>query len=188
MANSTDTSKHRVVILIDITLRELFDLLRRQDENTAAYEKAQQELKDRFMGNRSRIARKIDENRSVLRGLILANRAMLLPGKIKSFSTMHGAFSFRNITTQFRVTDPKQALDAARKLGIVRKVAKIKVSWIVDPALLQSYLESNPEDLEAFLDCIEPGGETTEHLSVKPEGFDDTDDSRISQKPIRLTD
>lgn len=152
---------------INELFRTLADLIRRQAQLKLDFKKKSDQLKGRFDRANTQIEEEVKSIKIQLKELIVENRSVLFSGKMKSFATLFASFSFRNVTTRFKVTDKAAALKEARRLGIMRKVCSKQVVYTMDPSKLKAYLDTHPEHFERFADYIELG-DTNESLSVKP--------------------
>lgn len=75
----------------------------------------------------------------------------------KSFVTAIAKFQFRDVAARLEVTDKKGLMDKARQIGVVRKIAKIKVLWELRVTKLLEFLGKYPEyyhDFEPFVEEI----------------------------------
>lgn len=116
------------------------------------------------------------------------NREQLIT-KGKSFVTMLAKFQFTDIPARTKVTDKRGILAAARLLGVVRKIAKIKVFWEVDTKKFLDWLQRNGEHREKFEPYIEDVPKR-ESLTIGPNAnytvFHDS--KRISPPTIKIDD
>ena len=119
--------------------------------------------------------------------LVQTHRAKLIKPKRKSFATMIATFQFRDVTTKLKVVDVDGLMAAARKLGIVRKIACQVVLWKLDRDKLAAWLEKHGEYIEDLIDFIE-GPSDGESLTIKPNGTHTVvyDGDRISPPSVTI--
>lgn len=99
--------------------------------------------------------------------LIKQHRKELIKTGKKSFVIMSAKFQFRGYDEKTTVKDPKGIMDAARKLGIVRQIAKLTMSWKFNQAKFFAWLDKHGElrsKFEEFLEVKEAG----ESLTMAP--------------------
>lgn len=85
----------------------------------------------------------------------------------KSFVTAIAKFQFRDISARLEVTDKKGLMDKARQIGVVRKIAKLKVVWDLSVTRLLEFLGKYPEYYQDFEPFVK---ETPAHqtLTIQP--------------------
>ncbi len=129
----------------------------------------------------------IDDVDVRLAEVVTRHRDQLVGPKRKSFATMVATFQFKNVTTKLKVVDDKGLMDAARKLGIVRKIARQVVTWRLVHAKFVAWWEKNGEHHEALIDFVDPPTEI-ESLSLKPNGTYTVvhDGNRISPPSVTI--
>lgn len=139
-----------------------------------------QKLRDGFAGEQAAMAARhasylapIEEEIArvdqELSSMIEEHRPSLIAKGRQSFATMAAVFQFRHTQSKPRVTDATAALETARRLGVVRKVARLTHVWKLDATKLLEWLEKNGEHRDEFDEFIEPSAER-ESLSLKPNG------------------
>ena len=133
------------------------------------------------------IQAQIDANKARLAEVIQAHRDQLVGSKRKSFATMIATFQFREVATKLKVTDASGLMDVARRLGIVRKIARQAVTWKLVHTKFATWWERNGEHHEALIDFVEPPTEG-ESLSMKPNGTYTVvhDGNRISPPSVTI--
>lgn len=133
------------------------------------------------------IQAEIDEIDARLSEAVSAHRDQLVGPKRKSFATMVATFQFKNVTTKLKVLDDKGLMAAARKLGVVRKIARQVVTWKLVHTKFATWWEENGEHRAALIDFVEPPMEG-ESLSMKPNGTYTVvhDGSRISPPSVTI--
>ncbi len=133
------------------------------------------------------IQAQIDANKARLAEVIQAHRDQLVGLKRKSFATMIATFQFREVTTKLKVTDAGGLMDVARRLGIVRKIARQAVTWKLVHTKFAAWWDKNGEHHEALIDFVEPPTEG-ESLSMKPNGTYTVvhDGNRISPPSVTI--
>lgn len=184
---SKQTANPALLQQINELFRTLAALIRRQVSLRLDYDRDNDRRKAEFDRENSALEQEISEKKDELAGLVEGHRAELVTGRLKGFATQFASFSFREVPTKFKVTDKQAALAAAKKLGVMRKVCSIKVTYVVDAEKLQKYLDTHPEYIEDFADYVEQP-HTSESLSVKPnETFHATHDTeRLTNQSIKL--
>lgn len=116
---------------------------------------------------RADLEREIKETKELLRELIMSKQAKLfLVGK-RSFDTLYGSISLRDTAGSTKVVNGKELLALARKLGVVRKLFTMKISWTFSVTKFEQWVEKFPELAELFYQYLDV---TTRHdkLSLKP--------------------
>lgn len=133
------------------------------------------------------IQAEIDEIDSQLVEKVEAHRSQLIGSKRKSFTTIVATFQFKKVAGKLKVVDDKGLMAAARKLGIVRKIARQVLVWKLDQAKFAAWLAKNGEYRMKLGDFIE-GPSEGESLSLKPNGTYTVvhDDKRISPPSITI--
>lgn len=157
-----------------------------------------QKLRDEFAGEQAAMAARharylapieeaIDRVERQLLTKIEENRPSLIAKGRQSFATMAAVFQFRHTQSKSQVTDATAALEAARRLGIVRKVARLVHVWKLDSAKLLEWLEKHGEYRDEFDEFIKPPTKR-ESLSITPNGTYVVlhDGSRISPPSITI--
>lgn len=86
-----------------------------------------------------------------LRELTDANRAVLMPNS-KSVQLTYGILAYRSQSERIEVLDSKIVLRIARKLGIVRKIARPVVQWKLVSELFTNWLSKHAEYRDRFID------------------------------------
>ena len=102
-----------------------------------------------------------------IRGIITNNESTLLQSGKRSFTTVIAAFQFSKIKERLDITDTKLVMDVARKLGVVRKIAKLSIKWTFSATKFKDWLAKNGEYRNAFADGIEDIA-AYESLTIKP--------------------
>ncbi len=161
------TADDKTLDLINQLVRKLFKLRRKQVTLKQKFDEDKDRRKAAFESEDKKLEAQISKVSKKLRGLVKQNRGLLIT-RGKSFATLFGKFSYRDLPSAFKVTDKVAALKVARKLGILRKVCSVKVTYSVETDKLEQYLNGHPEHHKAFEDCIEWPGKKQESLSVKP--------------------
>ncbi len=171
---------------LDSLLQELWADLRTREQIKSDYDTELERLNAKYGRRRTRINTRIVKLRKRLAWLVKTYREHLMTAKLKSFTTELGVFEFRNSTTRFKVTDAAGALAAARKLGVVRKIAKLKVSWTIEPKKLEEFLRQHGEYINAFDEFVDPGGDVTEVLRVRPQSYIKGSDRQLKDTSEQL--
>ena len=129
----------------------------------------------------------IDDLDARLAETVASHRDQLVGPKRKSFATMAATFQFKNVTTKLKILDDKGLMDVARRLGIVRKIARQVVTWKLVHSKFVTWWEKNGEHHEALIDFVEPPTEG-ESLSMKPNGTYTVvhDGTRISPPSVTI--
>lgn len=136
-------------------------------ERRFALEVATNQLKQRHAAELAKLDQQVADTDSELWQLVTHHRAALIdPGK-QSFVTVVAQVAFRKVGGSIKLINPGLALDIARQLGIVRKIGKLHVKWVVDRTKLLAWLDTNNQDRESFEECIEEIA-AHESLSIKP--------------------
>lgn len=118
---------------------------------------------------------------------INAHRSEFIAAERKSFATMIATFQFRKVTSKLKVVDADGLMTTARRLGIVRKIARLSVLWKLDREKFTAWLNAHGEHLEDFADFID-GSEDSESLTIKPNSTHTVfhDKKRISPPSITI--
>lgn len=98
---------------------------------------------------------------------IKTNRKALIESGKQSFVIMRARFQFRKTKPKTTVKDAKAIMDMARKLGVVRQVAKLKCSWGLNQGKFFDWLNTNGEFRSQFEDYLEVT-EAGESLTMQP--------------------
>lgn len=99
--------------------------------------------------------------------LIRKNRKSLIEADKKSFVIMRAKFQFRGYDKKTTVTDAKAIMEVARKLGVVKQIAKIAVAWKFNQAKFFAWLAKHEElrpKFDPFLETKTAG----ESLTMAP--------------------
>ncbi|HEX8390406.1 MAG TPA: hypothetical protein VF597_03225 [Candidatus Saccharimonadales bacterium] len=181
--------------------RQLFDLARLRKKVTDEYKADQEARKSAYEAERDRrkvafdtvispIQFQIDQARKEMTELVSQHRSALLTGSLKSFATTMAIFSYRKAPLSFKLEDSTAATAVARKLGILRQVGKMRISWDIDPAKLKTYLDTHPGAVESFADCVRFADPDAQSLSAKPNDAYLTmhDSDQLSDAAIKLSD
>lgn len=95
------------------------------------------------------------------------DRANLITKGKKSFVTMYAKLQFRSIPSTTKVIDAVSVMDVARKLGIVRKIAKPTNTWRFSTTMFLKWLSTHDEYrhyFEPYIDDLPEG----ESLTMQP--------------------
>ena len=87
--------------------------------------------------------------------LIKQHRKELIKAGKKSFVIMSATFQLRKFGEKTEVKDAKAIMDVARKLGIVRRIAKLTMSWKFNQAKFFAWLDEHGELRSKFEDHLE---------------------------------
>lgn len=98
---------------------------------------------------------------------ITHNRASLIVKGKRSFVTMCAKFQFRTIPSTTKVVDAVAVMEVARKLGVVRKIAKPTNTWKLSNTMFFQWLSTHDELRHYFEPHIDdsPKGES---LTMQP--------------------
>lgn len=145
--NTPDTALLATIQTLYVQLAELERSLAAFDAvNAAEAERRERENAN----NRRALESDIDTVKSALAKLIMDNHdALFRDGK--SFSTALATVTARQEPRRFKVLDQAGILDQARKLGIVRKLTRIKITRVVIASMVEEYLKAHPEHLDMFM-------------------------------------
>ena len=98
---------------------------------------------------------------------IQANRNELIRRGKKSFAIMKAVFQFRSSDPKTKIADSAGIMSVARKLGVVRQIAKVSISWKLNQSKFFQWLDKHGElrpHFEDYLEEVEAG----ESLTMKP--------------------
>lgn len=137
------------------------------DNVEAEFKRRQAELQAEYEPRLAAIQGDITLSKNALWALVNNNREALIDHGKRSFVTMAASYQLRDVPESTKVVDPKLAMAIARKLGVVKKIAKISVKWVFDSSKFLAWLGKNGEMREHFADCVEYH-EKTESLTIKP--------------------
>lgn len=100
--------------------------------------------------------------------LIVAHEESLISGKLKSFTTIVAKFNFRTPEKKMKVTNKKAVITLARALRVLRKMAKMKVTWELDEDKFFAALPKLPAPMRKKFDpfIATVGGEENRTLRV----------------------
>lgn len=133
----------------------------------------------------------IAEVDSLIAGCIRTNRKALIAKGKQSFVIMRARFQFRGpkpgTKPKTKVTDAAGIMAVARRLGVIRKIAKMNVSWRLNQSKFLEWLEKHAElgsQFEDYLDVSVP----KETLTMYPNsGYTVYHDSqRVSPPPVSI--
>lgn len=177
----------KVLDSINELAEERFALQVQLDSKNAAFKAAQAAANADHNAQIAPIQAAIDELDTRLAEVVAEHRDQLIGPKRKSFTTMIATFQFKHITAKLRVTDADGLLAAARKLGIVRKIARQVVTWKLDRDKFATWLVSHGEYRMELDDYLE-GPNEGESLTMRPNGtYVVTHDSqRISPPSVTI--
>lgn len=134
-----------------------------------------------------RVSEQFDTARAQLLAALKATN--LLDAEHKSFATLIAVFLTKSLPITFKVTDPAGALQLAKKLGITHLIAKRKVTYVIDPAMIQEYLEQHPDHAERFIPFLRmPGYRTWYGVRPNDAYLTTLDASRLTNEATPLTD
>lgn len=119
--------------------------------------------------------------------VILPNRHTLIERGKQSFVIMRAKFQFRRPTGKTKVTDPGGIMEVARKLGVVRKVAKPSYSWKLNQAKFFAWLDTHGEMRKHFEEYLDVSSK--ESLTMQPNsGYTVHHDSkRVSPPSVSIS-
>jgi phage host-nuclease inhibitor protein Gam len=119
---------------------------------------------------------------------ITERRSELIQKDKQSFTTSEWKFQFRKAPGKTKVTDADGAMEIARKLGIVRKVADPPTRWKFNQKKFLEWLDRNPEQRARFESVLEDteDGETL-HMSPNSGHTVFHDSKRVSPPSITIT-
>lgn len=110
-------------------------------------------------------AKQLDEQ---ITQLIQPNRNNLIERDKQSFVIMRAKFQFRKPSGKTKITDASGIMDVARKLGVVRKIAKPSYSWKLNQPKFFGWLEKHGEMRKHFEEYLDDT--STESLTMQPNG------------------
>ena len=180
MADISETRQEvleRLDRLIKFLARRVID----RNRLTAEMQSEIDQVKDRYAEELSAATSDIDETVTQIREIIEHHWAVVFTSK--SVKLLYGVLASRKGGGNEKL-DVARLLTLARKLGIVRKLFRVRVVQELDPMGLLLYRESRPEHQELIDGCFDITP-THESVTVKL-NFDapDLDTSHLSDKPI----
>lgn len=87
--------------------------------------------------------------------VIKKNRKSLIERGKQSFVIMSAKFQFRKSDEKTTVVDAKAIMEVARKLGVVKQIAKIAVTWKFNQAKFLAWLDKHGEQRSKFENFLE---------------------------------
>lgn len=172
---------------IDSLAQQLFVLKIEQKRIQANYDTEIAKLKREYAPLLEQLDQQIDIVGQELRDVVTEHKSELVATGRQSFATLQAIFQFRKATSKLRVKNPGEALKVARQLGVVRKVANMKVKWVLDSAKFFSWLKRNDEYREIFDDYLEYPSDS-ESITLRPNSTYTVvhDGKRISPPSVTL--
>lgn len=155
---------------IDSLAEKRFQLEIMRDAANKRFKDDEAKLKSAHSAVLNPIEIAIAETDANLRRIITGRRSQLIERGKKSFVTMAARFQFRSGTDKPKVTDIESVMEAARRLGVVRKVATPKYVWQLTPKKFFEWLERNDEHRSKFEDYIENPADEEDSLVATPNG------------------
>lgn len=184
-----DAAVTRVIANLNELARELLELRATQANLKAEFAAEEARRKQAFEMRHDDLVSRIQTLKRQIRELITKHRTSLIKSGKKSFATLVATYSYRNASTKFKITDKSGVVGVGRNKGILRKICKISVVYTPNAQKLEKWLDTHPEDRDAFEPFIVYGS-AGESLSLKPNesylvqhGKD-----RISNESINLMD
>lgn len=175
-----------VVSEVDALAEERFSL---EVEKTALAQKFKSDeaaLKASYQDQLAAITARIGEVDAALLAKIKGNRAKLIAKGKQSFVTLVAKFQFKKASDTDKVKDADGVMAVARKLGVVRQIAKPVREYKLDRRMFGAWLKKHPEYRDAFAKHLEE--RAGESLTMQPNGtYMVTHDSkRISPPSVSI--
>lgn len=157
----------QVIDQLDAYLKDRFDLASEIEAVTRSHQAKLAKLNAKHAKQLARLEQGADELDGLIWSLIKHNRTALIKEGKQPFTIMMAVFQLRHQQAKLRITDANGIMNVARRLGVVRKIGRVHVSWKLDREKFLGWLQEHPELRHSFDEFIEetPAGET---LTARP--------------------
>lgn len=183
----TTSADPELVTAVNQPIERLFRAEVRQKDLDQQLKDAIAVLIAKHAATSAEITQEIESAGAELKQVIKDNRPRLFERGKKSFATMIAIIQLRDVPARLNITDAKLIMSIARRLGVVKKIAKLSIEWKFNADKFRAWLDQHDEYRDEFVDAIEDVA-AYESLTLKPNNTHLVyyDGKRISPPPITV--